>query len=150
MHPVYTPPTKPRRRQMDKQVETAKALVDGVPTEFIFVADGYVAPNSFQVRRDHLGKELVVTIDVEIQDKRVISKRVLVEDPKGVGQLTLRRVQVREWVAEDLLDLLRHARVQPDGTLRLERISGNEIDEAVEIIRRLVGYAPQVVGGGRS
>jgi hypothetical protein len=45
--------------------------------------------------------------------------------------------------------LLRHPRVQSDGTMLPELISGSEIDEALEIVRRLVGYAPQVIGGGR-
>lgn len=88
-------------------------------------------------------------IDVEIEDRRVISRRVVVEDPKGVSSIALRRVQVRDWVATDLLTLLRRPRVQPDGTMRLELISSDELDEALAIVRDLVGYAVQVVGGGR-
>ena len=127
---------------------TQKAIVDGVPTELVFVADRYMAPSSFQVRRD-LGKGLTVTIDVEVGGGRVVSRRVVVEDPTGVSSISLRRVQVREWVATDLLGLLRHPRVQPDGTMRLEPISSGEIDEARGIVRDLVGYAVQVAGGGR-
>jgi hypothetical protein len=127
---------------------TQKALVDGVPTELVFVADGYMAPSSFRVQRD-LGKGLMVTIDVEIEGKRAISRRVVVEDPKGVSSIALRRVQVREWVAEDLLQLLRRLAVYGDGTMRPKQIAESQIDEALDIIRRLVGYAPQVVGGGR-
>ena len=125
-----------------------KALVDGIPTELVFVADHYMAPSSFQVRRD-LGKGLAVTIDVEAGAGRVVARRVVVEDPTGVSSISLRRVQVREWVATDLLELLRRPRVQPDGTMRLELISSDELDEALAIVRDLVGYAVQVVGGGR-
>jgi hypothetical protein len=148
--------------------EPHKALVDGVPTELVFVADGYMAPSSFRVRKDLRRTVLstkpslatrttpppamegpIVTIEVAIENKHVISRRVVVEDPKGVSSITLRQIQVREWVATDLLDLLRRARIQDDGTTRPERISESEIDEALEIVRRLVGYAPQVIGGGR-
>ena len=41
------------------------------------------------------------------------------------------------------LRLLHRPRVQPDGTMRLERLASNELDEALEIIRQLVGYAPR-------
>jgi hypothetical protein len=132
---------------------TQKAFVDGVPTELVFVADGYMAPGSFRVRRE-LGNgpgqpPLTVAIDVEIEGKRVTPHRVVIDDPTGVNSISLRRVQVRELVADALLGLLMRPRVQPDGTMRPERIHSNEIDEALEIVRRLVGYAPRVVGGGR-
>lgn len=43
------------------------------------------------------------------------------------------------------MNLLYHPRFQADGTMRLERIQESEIDEALEIVRRLVGYAPKVI-----
>jgi hypothetical protein len=118
-----------------------------VPTPVVFVAEGYAVPRAF-VAHDELADGTAVDIDVEIEEKRAIARRVVLANDGGVSSTALRKVTIRDTIATGCLARLQQAKVQPDSTV--EWVAANPADAEVrKVVQRLVRYVGTVEWQGQ-
>ena len=111
--------------------------------ELTFVADGYMLPRRFPA--DYTSDDGVsVHIDVEVEDRQAVARRLTVESANGISSTMLRRVPVRDIVATGCLNELQRVDVHPDGVIELVGFGPDQVDEVREVIQGVVGYSPKV------
>ncbi|HXF37593.1 MAG TPA: hypothetical protein VNO17_10510 [Actinomycetota bacterium] len=105
----------------------------------VFLPHGYVIPRRFPVSAD-LEDGTTAELVVEVKEGRARATEVTVRRPAGITRRTLSAVPVRNIVFTACTLALWRTRVGAGSELVLEPELG---PEAEEVIRDLVGYAPE-------
>jgi hypothetical protein len=112
------------------------------PKDWVWLEGAYAIPSPFTVWAKASDGAWAAELKVEVVGgkARTTSLTVATDDPRGVSAATIRKVPIRQIMAEGALNLLRRSVATEGDTVMFTPFMLSEVDEAAAVLETVIGY----------
>jgi hypothetical protein len=114
------------------------SIEQDVRADPVYLDRGYVVPARWQAHAEIPDSPAVVDFTIEIVDRRALATDLSIHSPEGISWDLLATLPIRDMVGTACLAVMRRVKVDGEATSLVD--VAEDDPEALDVIRRLIGY----------